>query len=90
MSLIGYNGLSFASSKGRLCTLDDASTKTLAKIYCACGKIVDLDKSVIKVKHSLKKEVECTVCRNLRISRDIDALNAHFGINGDETQDDIF
>jgi hypothetical protein len=70
--------------------LDDASTKTLTKIYCACGRIVDLDKGAIKVKRSLKKEVECTVCRNLRISLDIDALNAHFDLGESETQNGIF
>jgi hypothetical protein len=48
------------------------------KIFCACGKIVDLDRKEMSVKLSLKKELECTACRNARISRDIDFLNAHF------------
>ncbi len=48
------------------------------KIYCACGRIVDLDKREMNIKKSLKKELECPACRNARISRDIDILNEHF------------
>lgn len=70
--------------------MDDASAQNLTKIYCACGRIVDLDKSTIVIKCSLKKEVECTVCRNIRISRDIDILNAHFDPREDGSEEEIF
>jgi hypothetical protein len=59
-------------------TLDNASPKAFLKICCACGSIVDLDKKEMCLKKSLKKEPECTVCRNARISKEIDLLNAHF------------
>ncbi|MDR2699138.1 MAG: hypothetical protein LBB30_05640 [Candidatus Methanoplasma sp.] len=45
------------------------------KIYCACGKIVDLDRKEMNLKKSLKKDLECPACRNARISREIDFLN---------------
>ena len=48
------------------------------KIYCACGKIVDLDKKKMNIKKSLKKDLECTTCRNMRISKEIDSLNELF------------
>jgi hypothetical protein len=66
-------------------TLDNMSPRSLVKIFCTCGKIVDLGKREMNIKLSLKKELECTVCRNARISKDIDMLNDHFdGKNSDE------
>jgi len=78
---IGYDYTS-----NRLIPQGDASTRALdkvgprsfVKIYCACGKIVDLDKRKIMIKRSLKKNIECTSCRNARISKEIDFLNEHF------------
>lgn len=58
--------------------LDNAGPRSLMKIYCSCGRIVDLDRKVMAVKRSLKKDVECTVCRNARISMEIDLLNDCF------------
>ncbi|MDR0509103.1 MAG: hypothetical protein LBG63_04710 [Candidatus Methanoplasma sp.] len=57
-------------------TLDKVSPRSLVKIYCACGKIVDLDRKEMHLKKSLKKDIECTACRNVRISKEIDFLNA--------------
>ncbi|AIZ56290.1 hypothetical protein Mpt1_c03960 [Candidatus Methanoplasma termitum] len=59
-------------------TLDSAGPRSFTKIYCACGKIVDLDKKKMNIKKSLKKDLECTTCRNARISREIDSINEHF------------
>lgn len=70
---------------GPFTTLDNMNPVAFRKIYCACGKIVDLDKIEIDLKLSLNKEIECTTCRNIRISKDIDILNDHFdGVNADD------
>ena len=50
----------------------------MKKIYCRCGCIIGLDSAQMKLKLKLGKELECTNCRNARISRDIDELNSHF------------
>lgn len=71
---------------GYLRTLDNANAKSLTKIFCACGKIVDLDKREMELKLSLNKDVECISCRNARIAKDIDLLNEHFTI--DENDDE--
>jgi len=75
-------GLSFiisdAKNNAGICTLDNAGPRSFMKICCACGKIVDLDRKEMKIKKSLKKDLECTACRNVRISREIDFLNSHF------------
>jgi hypothetical protein len=59
----------------------------MMKIYCACGRIVDLDIREMKIKLSLNKDIECTACRNARISRDIDCLNGFFN-EGEITEGD--
>lgn len=63
------------SADGQVCTLDELNPNSLMKIYCACGRIMGLDRSEMKVKISLGKEVQCVYCRNARISREIDFLN---------------
>jgi len=67
-------------------TLDNVGTRSLVKIYCACGKIVDLDRKNMNVKKSLKKDLECPACRNMRIGKDIDLLNTQYerGISAEE------
>ena len=55
--------------------MDSVSMK---KVYCPCGCIVDLDKSYFERRLILGKDLECVHCRNSRISREIDELNAHF------------
>ncbi len=47
-------------------------------VYCSCGRIVSLDRQEMKLKLSLKKELQCVACRNARISKEIDALNMIF------------
>ncbi|MDR0791353.1 MAG: hypothetical protein LBE47_02310 [Methanomassiliicoccaceae archaeon] len=62
----------------RHATIDSVRSCDMSKIYCACGNIVSLDGSMVRMKKRLKKNVECTVCRNHRISFDIDYLNGLF------------
>ena len=57
----------------------------MKKIYCKCGRIIGLDCSQMKLKLALGKELECTECRNARISKDIDDLNCQF--DGETVED---
>ena len=50
----------------------------MKEIYCSCGRIIGMDSAQVKLKLKLGKELECTECRNARISRDIDEMNDHF------------
>ena len=54
--------------------------------YCKCGCIIGLDSSEMKLKLKLGKELECTDCRNARISREIDEMNMHFSGEFIETE----
>ena len=80
-----YSG-SYASRNANLRTLDRMCGNAAMSVYCDCGRIVILDRSEMKLRLSLGKELECMSCRNARISREIDALNDHF--NGVEEVDD--
>ena len=83
-----YSG-SYASRNANLRTLDRICGNAAMSVYCECGRIVILDRSEMKLRLSLGKELECMTCRNARISREIDALNAHF--NGvDEADCELF
>jgi hypothetical protein len=75
-SLISTRGTSPGNSG--IYMLDSAAQASFVKIYCSCGRIVDLDNNKMSLKKSLKKNMECTACRNARISKDIDSLNEHF------------
>lgn len=50
----------------------------MMNVYCECGRIVWLDRSEMGLKLSIGKKLECTYCRNRRISEEIDSLNRHF------------
>jgi hypothetical protein len=79
--IIGYSYTSnrvIQQGDASILTLDSSGPRSFMKIYCACGKIVDLDKKKMNIKKSLKKELECTACRNARISTEIDLMNKHF------------
>ncbi|MGD0818090.1 MAG: hypothetical protein ABR986_06780 [Methanomassiliicoccales archaeon] len=41
-----------------------------SRILCSCGAVVELDRSVVGIKHKLGKMVECRKCRNARIARE--------------------
>jgi len=49
--------------------LVDAPT---SKALCACGALMEMDRSVLKTKRALGKQVECRRCRNERVARDLD------------------
>ncbi len=61
-----------------LCTLDGACSRDFIQIYCSCGRIVRLDREEVSLKIRLGKDLECTSCRNRRISWEIDMMNDHF------------
>ena len=65
-------------------TIDGARSCDMYKIYCDCGNIVSLDKGTVRMKKLLKKPVECPLCRNFRISNDIDIINNIFDGTLDE------
>lgn len=62
----------------------------LKKVYCCCGRIVDLDTGYFTRRKQLGKPVECIHCRNLRISREIDELNDIFSGQKSEESDFAF
>ena len=64
--------------------IDLIDPRNLMKVYCNCGRIVGLDASQMTLKLSLRKELECTYCSNLRISHDIEELNAIFDGTSEE------
>ena len=68
-------------------TFNVAGLSRMKKIYCRCGRIIGLDSSQVKLKMKLGKELECTECRNVRISKDIDEMNRHFDGDFIETDD---
>lgn len=78
-------GPSILPKVGQYVTLDSVSPKAFKKIYCSCGRIVDLDRKGVDLKEKLGKNPECIKCRNVRISREIDALDAHFDGTEDAT-----
>jgi hypothetical protein len=41
-----------------------------SRVLCSCGAAVELDRSVVGIKHKLGKTVECRRCRNSRIARE--------------------
>lgn len=64
----------------------DCTDYALKKVYCCCGRIVDLDSGYFARRIQLGKPVECFHCRNLRISREIDELNDIFsGVKSEES-----
>ncbi len=64
--------------RARLATIDGDVGGLMRKVYCRCGRIVDVDRCYMSRRLSLHKELECPECRNARISKEIDELNAHF------------
>lgn len=49
-----------------------------SKALCSCGEIAEVDSAVVRLKRRLGKDVECRVCRNERIAKELDALELHF------------
>lgn len=74
----------------RTCTLDTVGSRSFLKIYCSCGRIVGLDKNEMQIKKKLGKDLECARCRNIRISCEIDELNACFDGTFFEDEEESF
>jgi hypothetical protein len=69
-----YSGsCSFHTASSRC--LDMFTSENGMNVYCACGRIVNLDRYEMQLKISLGKELQCSHCRNQRISQEIDYLN---------------
>lgn len=64
----------------RNCILSDTGLNSFTKIYCACGRIVDVDTSDFRRKQRLQKAIECPFCRNVRIGRELDRLDVHYNV----------
>ncbi|KUE73776.1 hypothetical protein AUQ37_07765 [Candidatus Methanomethylophilus sp. 1R26] len=62
----------------------DAGPGCFHKIYCKCGRIVDFDENEYETKVRLRKPIECSFCRNQRISVELDMLDEHFSIIEEE------
>jgi len=68
----------------RFSTIDSVPNGDMSKTYCRCGNIVSLDTRTVRLKHSLKKNVECPICRNFRISGELEYMNCLFDGTLDE------
>jgi hypothetical protein len=56
-----------------------------SRVLCSCGAVVELDRSMVGIKHKLGKTVECRRCRNARIAREKEEEDIAFtGIKEDE------
>jgi|GEM_PF-958609 hypothetical protein len=56
-----------------------------SRVLCSCGVVVELDRSVVGIKHKLGKTVECRKCRNARIAREKEEEDIAFtGTKDDE------
>jgi len=60
--------------------LSGTGLDSFTKIYCACGRIVDIDSDTCRRKHALNKPIECNRCRNHRISMEFDMLDSHYNV----------
>ena len=81
------NSGSYLPRRGYLRPLDTIAESSMMSVYCECGRIVVLDRAEMHLRLGLGKELECSTCRNARISREIDAMNDHF--NGIEEPDGL-
>jgi hypothetical protein len=70
-----YESMCFTPRSQARIRLDGFESDDEMCVFCACGRIVALDRAEMQLKISLKKELECTQCRNRRISHEIDYMN---------------
>ena len=85
--LIGYRMFDSACYASYGLTDSDSGEEATygMSVYCSCGRIVTLDRREMRVRLELGKDLECSKCRNQRISMEIDALNEHYnGVRKDE------
>jgi hypothetical protein len=53
-------------------------TVAMTRVLCKCGAVAELDRSVLKTKRYLGKNVECRRCRNIRIAREKEELDKEY------------
>ncbi len=73
-----FDSVRYASEGPNYTDYDVFDMKNSMSVYCSCGRIVNLDRDEMDLRISLGKQLECSKCRNQRISIEIDALNEHF------------
>jgi hypothetical protein len=59
-----------------------------SRVVCSCGDTVELDQSMVGIKHKLGKMVECRKCRNARIAREKEEEDIAF--NGIKEEEDCW
>ena len=69
------DSVSYVPNTHHVKMLDRLSDDDQMCVYCACGRIVALDRSEMMLKLSLGKELQCMSCRNARISEEIEYMN---------------
>ena len=47
---------------------------SMNKVFCTCGAIAEVDSRTISRKRRLGKDVECSCCRNQRISEELEEM----------------
>lgn len=61
------------------------SDSDMVNVQCeTCGVYISLDGLSVQIKKSLRKPVECPICRNSRIAREIEAEEAGFAGEAEE------
>ena len=63
-----------------ICALNGVGLEDFTKIYCSCGRIVDIDTQTYCRRLMMHKPVECYHCRNIRISAELDMLDEHYNV----------
>lgn len=61
-------------------TLIGVGIENFTKIYCSCGRIVDIDSQTYIRRSAMHKTIECAHCRNERISAEFDLLDEHYNV----------
>ena len=66
-------------------TISGVEMGEFTKIFCNCGRIVDIDTFTYRRRLQMHKNIECATCRNRRIAEEIEHLDEHYGfIEGEE------
>ena len=60
-------------------TVHHMAERDMLDVECdSCGVRINLDSCVVTVKHRLHKPVECPICRNARISKELEQFKIEF------------
>ena len=69
-----------SASIGSVSPFSDTGLTEFTKIYCSCGRFVDIDSQTYRRRTMMQKPIECTYCRNSRIAAEIESLDEHYGV----------